>query len=215
MPRLPLTGCDCMRERLVLWSYAGSQGPRVWLGCQWITFYGERKLKMQGCNWLKSGTDLEAFFFCIFTPLCSKFSQICCSWVWTELEIRSQAVLPALCSFYPHPHFHLCLGKDETELRWAHCQIQTQDMPNWFHITRKMQLFQPVSYWAATAGDRLVSSVVSNCSRGLSFFSRVMDACSHVKFVQQHLFSKLVPMTHCHLVKTWTGYQYIILEQRI
>lgn len=46
-------------------------GAHVWLGCQWITLYGERKLKMQGCNLLESGTDLKAlFFFLFFSPSC-------------------------------------------------------------------------------------------------------------------------------------------------
>lgn len=46
-------------------------GAHVWLGCQWITLYRERKLKMQGCNLLKSGTDLKAFF--PVSLLCLKF----------------------------------------------------------------------------------------------------------------------------------------------
>lgn len=86
-------------------------GAHVWLGCQWITLYGERKLKMQGCNLLESGTDLKALFFLLLAALLEVF-QICHSWVWTELRCTGNSEPgKAASSLYltppPSPHYFL------------------------------------------------------------------------------------------------------------
>lgn len=112
-------------------------GAHVWLGCQWITLYGERKLKMQGCNLLESGTDLKAFFF--FLPLCLKFSKYAtaeCELSFVVLSITSQAKLPALSTLPPLP---ITSWQRQDHAKVSLHEIQMLDMPNWFHILSKMQ----------------------------------------------------------------------------
>lgn len=84
-------------------------GAHVWLGCQWITLYGERKLKMQGYNLLERGTDLKASFFLLAALL--EVFQICHSWVWTELRCTgNNKPDKAASSLYLNPSYHYVLA---------------------------------------------------------------------------------------------------------
>lgn len=115
-------------------------GAHVWLGCQWITLYGERKLKIQGCNLLVSGTDLKAFFFPLAALL--EVFQICHSWVWTELRCTGNNKPRQSCQLslpYPPPSITSWQRRDHAKVSLH--EIQMLDMPNWFRISSKMQLY--------------------------------------------------------------------------
>lgn len=129
-----LTGC--MRAQLVPRSYAGCRGSCLsWMPMNNIVPKG-RKLKMQGYNLQQRGTDLKRLEF-FFTLLCSKFSQICHSWVWTELRCAgNNNPGSAASSLYLAPSYYYFLARAEAGLH----EIQMLNMPNWLYMLRKMQL---------------------------------------------------------------------------